>query len=145
MTDPSSSETEYIPPNSIDHVIGSTGVLSQSQSTSVTLSPLLNGGYPLLCTVPGHWQLIQTSLSLQTCLVMMLDGHGLVLILISLRSSISLAPQAGHPSLIIMPECLDFLTGRSSSAMVNGHTSIPKMLIKLLSAYLICSTSCTGK
>ncbi len=53
MTDPSSPETEYIPPNSIDHVIGSTGVLSQSQSTSVTLSPLLNGGYPLLCTVPG--------------------------------------------------------------------------------------------
>ncbi|MCY3594012.1 MAG: ThuA domain-containing protein [Bacteroidetes bacterium] len=62
MTDPSSSDTEYIPPARADQVLGSTGVLSQGESASTTIGPLSEGTYTFLCTVPGHWALMQGTL-----------------------------------------------------------------------------------
>ena len=62
MTDPNSVETEYIPPARQGDVLGSTGVIEQHKSTSFTLGPLEEGVYPFLCTVPGHWAIMQGEL-----------------------------------------------------------------------------------
>ncbi len=66
MTNPSSVDTEYIPPARSQDVLGSTGVLSQSESASVTLGPLTEGTYPFLCSVPGHWAVMQGTLEITT-------------------------------------------------------------------------------
>lgn len=66
MTTPTSADTEYIPPARSQDVLGSTGVLSQSESTSVTLGPLTEGTYPFLCSVPGHWAIMQGTLEITT-------------------------------------------------------------------------------
>jgi len=59
MTNPSSSDTDYIPPSRLDEILGSIAVLSQSESSMHTLGPLSKGSYPFVCTVPGHWSLMQ--------------------------------------------------------------------------------------
>jgi len=64
MTDPQSLETEYIPPAYMNQVLGSTGVMSQRQSVNMTLNPLPQGIYPFICTVPGHWTLMQGTLTI---------------------------------------------------------------------------------
>ena len=64
MTDPSSSDTEYIPPDRIHEVLGSTGVLPQGESASTTIGPLSKGVYTFLCSVPGHWALMQGTLEI---------------------------------------------------------------------------------
>ncbi len=64
MTHPSSSDTEYIPPDQAEQVLGSTGVLSQGESASTTVGPLSGGTYTFLCTVPGHWSLMQGTLEI---------------------------------------------------------------------------------
>ena len=62
MTDPNSVDTEYIPPARQTDVLGSTGVIEQHESISVTLDPLEAGVYPFLCSVPGHWAIMQGEL-----------------------------------------------------------------------------------
>ena len=107
-------------------MIGSTGVLSQSLSTSVTLSALLEGA--IHCYVLSQrLALMQPNLNIIEPPNMPRNDAGWTWS----GSNPDLPPMvylAGATrrtsSLIIMPECLDFLTGRSSSAMVNGHTSI---------------------
>ncbi len=64
MTNPSSADTEYIPPSRSEQVLGSTGVLSQSESAAFGIGPLSKGIYPFLCTVPGHWTLMQGTLEI---------------------------------------------------------------------------------
>ena len=64
MTDPTSVDIDYIPPNRMQQVLGSTGVLSQGESASVTIGPLLKGVYTFLCSVPGHWTLMQGTLDI---------------------------------------------------------------------------------
>ncbi len=59
MTDASSSDTDYIPPSRLDEILGSSSVLSQSDSSTDTIGSLTKGSYPFLCTVPGHWSLMQ--------------------------------------------------------------------------------------
>ena len=62
MTDPNSIDTEYVPPDRQDDVIGSTGVLAQHEQNVSTLGPLEPGVYPYVCSVPGHWAVMQGQL-----------------------------------------------------------------------------------
>lgn len=64
MTNPSSSTTGYIPPARAGQVISSTDVLSQNESASIAMGPLSKGVYTFLCTVPGHWALMQGTLEI---------------------------------------------------------------------------------
>lgn len=65
ITDPNAIENEYIPPSEQDKVLGSTGVLEQDQSTTITLEGLPAGTYTYLCTVPGHWAVMQGVLTVE--------------------------------------------------------------------------------
>ncbi len=62
MTNPASIDTDYLPPAWMEQVLGSTGVLSQGESTSIMIGPLSRGVYTFLCSVPGHWAWMQGTL-----------------------------------------------------------------------------------
>ena len=52
-------QNEYIPPEQQPLVVGSTGVLEMGQSLEISLGMLSEGTYPYVCTVPGHWAVMQ--------------------------------------------------------------------------------------
>lgn len=62
MTDPNSSNTEYVPPDRQGDVVGSTGVLAQNDRIVASLGALEAGSYPFVCSVPGHWAVMQGTL-----------------------------------------------------------------------------------
>ena len=59
MTDPNSADTEYVPPERQRDVIGSTGILAQHEGRQFSLGALEPGVYPFVCSVPGHWAVMQ--------------------------------------------------------------------------------------
>jgi len=59
MAHPDAIANEYIPPAEQSRVIGSTGVLEMGESVIVSLGVLSEGTYPFVCTVPGHWAVMQ--------------------------------------------------------------------------------------
>ncbi len=59
MADPDAPSTEYVPPALQDRVIGSTGVLAMGERKEFSLSSLASGTYPYVCSVPGHWAVMQ--------------------------------------------------------------------------------------
>lgn len=63
MTDPGSSDTEYVPPDRQQDVVGSTGVLPQNERTIAMLGALAAGSYPFVCSVPGHWAVMKGTLT----------------------------------------------------------------------------------
>ena len=64
MTDPSAEDSEYVPPTAAASVIASTGVLSQHESVTIEIPPLEAGTYPFVCSVPGHWAVMQGLLTI---------------------------------------------------------------------------------
>ncbi|MDE2956253.1 MAG: ThuA domain-containing protein [Bacteroidota bacterium] len=63
MTDPESSDNEYVPPARQHEIVGSTGVLPQHERTVAVLGVLEAGSYPFVCSVPGHWAVMQGTLT----------------------------------------------------------------------------------
>ena len=63
MADPDAIANEYIPPGEQPRVIGSSGVLALDEQTVVSLGTLDAGTYPFVCSVPGHWQIMQGTLT----------------------------------------------------------------------------------
>ena len=59
MTNPGSIDTEYIPPSEAENVIASTGVLELGGSQTIEIDGLEPGEYVYICTVPGHWAVMQ--------------------------------------------------------------------------------------
>ena len=65
MTDPEAIDNEYVPPSEAEHVVASTGVLSQDETITIEIPALVAGDYPFLCSVPGHWAVMQGVLSVR--------------------------------------------------------------------------------
>ena len=65
MVDPAAIDNEYVPPSEAEHVVATTGVLSQDETITIEIPPLLAGDYPFLCSVPGHWAAMQGVLSVR--------------------------------------------------------------------------------
>lgn len=65
LTDPKAIDTNYIPPAQMNQVIAATGVLSYEGSAMVEVDGLEAGEYVYLCTVPGHWQVMQGVLTIE--------------------------------------------------------------------------------
>ena len=59
LSDPNAINTDYIPPDMQRFVLASTGVLSLDGISTVTIPGLPPGEYTYLCTVPGHWAVMQ--------------------------------------------------------------------------------------
>lgn len=59
MTDPKAIGTEYIPPAAADWVLASTGVIGLDETVTITIDGLPEGAYTFLCSVPGHWAVMQ--------------------------------------------------------------------------------------
>ncbi len=59
MADPDAIANEYIPPSQQPRVVGSTGVLEMGQNREIPLGALPAGEYPFVCSVPGHWAVMQ--------------------------------------------------------------------------------------
>lgn len=59
LTDPSAIENDYIPPSMKDQVLASTGVLSLDGVAAIDITGLTEGEYVYVCTVPGHWMVMQ--------------------------------------------------------------------------------------
>ena len=59
MADADAAQNEYIPPSEQSRVLASSGVLEMDQSKDIMLGPLAAGEYPFVCTVPGHWAVMQ--------------------------------------------------------------------------------------
>ncbi len=65
LTDPDAINTAYVPPALQEQVIASSGVLSLEETETITLAGLPAGRYTYLCTVPGHWALMQGTLIIE--------------------------------------------------------------------------------
>ena len=63
MADPEAIANEYIPPAEQPRVIGSTGVLEMGETKEFSLGALPAGDYPFVCSVPGHWAVMQGMLT----------------------------------------------------------------------------------
>ncbi len=64
VADPSAMDNEYVPPAMSANVIASTGVISQHESITIEIPPLKAGTYPFVCSVPGHWAVMQGILTI---------------------------------------------------------------------------------
>ena len=64
-TNPDAADNAYIPPGSQDLVVASTRVLGLEESERIQISGLPPGEYPFVCTVPGHWPLMQGVLTIE--------------------------------------------------------------------------------
>ena len=65
LSDPNAIDTDYIPPAEMDKVIAATGVLEQDGTQTITIDGLPPGEYTYLCTVPGHWAVMQGVLRIE--------------------------------------------------------------------------------
>ena len=65
LTDPNAIENDYIPPAEMDKVIAATSVLEQGGTQTITIDGLPPGEYTYLCTVPGHWAVMQGVLTIE--------------------------------------------------------------------------------
>jgi azurin len=65
LTDPNAVNTKYIPPAQQEKVIAATEVLTFRDTASLDVEGLPPGTYVYLCTVPGHWQLMQGVLTIE--------------------------------------------------------------------------------
>ena len=65
LTDPKAIDTDYIPPAELEKVIASTAVLEQGGTQTITIEGLPPGDYPYVCTVPGHWAVMQGVLRIE--------------------------------------------------------------------------------
>ena len=63
MVNPDAAQSEYIPAAEQSRVVASTGILEMGQHREISLGILPPGKYPFLCTVPGHWAVMQGILS----------------------------------------------------------------------------------
>ena len=59
LTDPDAAENDYVPPAYKDQILASTGVLSLDEVSTVEIAGLPKGEYVYICTVPGHWMVMQ--------------------------------------------------------------------------------------
>ncbi|MEM8487851.1 MAG: PVC-type heme-binding CxxCH protein [Bacteroidota bacterium] len=65
VADPDAINNAYVPPASQNLVIASSGVLSLEETETITLEGLPAGTYTYLCTVPGHWAVMQGTLRIE--------------------------------------------------------------------------------
>ncbi len=65
LSNPDAIDTDYIPPELQDQVIASTGILSLDESVRIVIEGLPTGEYVYLCTVPGHWEVMQGVLQIE--------------------------------------------------------------------------------
>ena len=65
LADPKAVSTEYVPPSEKDKVLASTGILPLDGTVTITIPGLPAGEYTYLCTVPGHWMLMQGTLHIE--------------------------------------------------------------------------------
>ena len=65
-TNPGASDNAYIPPDSQDLVVASTRVLGLEESETIQIAGLPPGEYPFVCTVPGHWAVMQGVLKIES-------------------------------------------------------------------------------
>lgn len=65
LMDPKAIDTNYIPPAQMSNVVAATEVLSYEGSDTVEVEGLEAGEYVYLCTVPGHWQVMQGVLTIE--------------------------------------------------------------------------------
>lgn len=65
VTAPDAWDNAYIPPDMRDVVLGHTPILAPDETATVSLPGLPAGEYTYLCTVPGHWKVMQGMLIVQ--------------------------------------------------------------------------------
>ena len=65
LADPNAINTEYVPLSEEDKIIASTGILSLDETVTIPIPGLPAGKYTFLCTVPGHWMLMQGTLHVE--------------------------------------------------------------------------------
>ena len=56
-------DTQYIPQNMLDNVIANTDVIGGGEETSVVFEAPKMGYYDYLCSFPGHWGVMQGTLT----------------------------------------------------------------------------------
>lgn len=66
VANPGAMDNDYIPPATKGQVIASTGVLGLEASQSIEIDGLPPGEYPFVCTVPGHWAVMQGVLRIES-------------------------------------------------------------------------------
>ena len=64
IADPEAIDNEYVPPAQAGAVLASTGILEQDKSATISIPGLPIGDYPFLCSVPGHWAVMQGTLKI---------------------------------------------------------------------------------
>ncbi|GAB5518108.1 MAG: hypothetical protein RhofKO_03590 [Rhodothermales bacterium] len=62
ITTPGAEDNAYVPPSMRDRVLATTAILSQGDVATLSLDGLPAGEYTYICTVPGHWALMQGTL-----------------------------------------------------------------------------------
>ena len=65
LSDPGAVDNDYIPPALKENVLASTGVLSLDGVATIDIPGLPIGEYVYLCTVPGHWMVMQGILTIE--------------------------------------------------------------------------------
>ena len=63
---PGADDQAYIPPASRDQVVAYTKVLGLEESDVIQIEALPAGEYPFICTVPGHWAVMQGVLKIES-------------------------------------------------------------------------------
>ena len=59
VADPDAIENEYVPPTQQSNVIGSTGIVEKDGVATIEMEGLPAGEYVFICTIPGHWAVMQ--------------------------------------------------------------------------------------
>ena len=65
VTNPESVDTKYIPPSQVQNVIASTEIVDFGGTTTFEIDGLEAGEYVYVCTVPGHWMVMQGVLTVE--------------------------------------------------------------------------------
>ena len=66
VANPDAISNAYIPPAAKDQVLAFTSVLGIEESQTLQIEGLPAGEYPFLCTVPGHWAVMQGILKIES-------------------------------------------------------------------------------